>query len=459
MITGMTPPVKEEKEARIHVLKELGGKFRVITVEPLGLAYAGHRDRIDTFPLLKRIRSTSIPLREGTMRIIVKNDNKKRYVYSADLSSATDHLSYNTIERVCQIADIPASDVKSHPYLYKRKGEPPRRFTPKRGTFMGLPPSWVVLSLSHEGVCRLVDPTGRSYFLKGDDLIAYWTIAQWNRYTELMTLAGFKVNLKKTFRSKTKGWFCEKGYALVPVQGPTMRSRTYILELLPLHSQRYLFRSEGDIPGWITKNSRFARESGKYLPVARKAIRRRLLAKTPLPFRSWPKLPIELGGCSLPKNDSPYHGLFAKVVTALHDGRVRPIPLISCSSPLARKTESMVKEAMPLCQLGYRPASQSIFDSKLVEDELRAHFTKACFLTGSSPVAKTLGLRLHSRRKIFLRAALSGSDRLKAVRPSFIFEMLKNMTCNKHIIKPGTPVWVKNLIQKAMTTPLSGSTV
>jgi hypothetical protein len=160
------------------------------------------------------------------------------------------------------------------------------------------------------GCCLLVDPTGRSFFLKGDDIIAYWTSSQWELYLDLMRCAGYKINLKKTFFSDTAstplGWFCEKGYTLqVSERLRTNSVRLALVEMSDIISLRFLTKATVDetgTPPWVSMVRNISAVTNKVTKHAFLRLHNLVMKTVPKWYRSEvydPRLPLEFGGLGL----------------------------------------------------------------------------------------------------------------------------------------------------------------
>jgi len=80
---------------------------------------------------------------------------------------------------------------------------------------MGIPLSWTFLSLVHLLCCLAIGAPEGTFFLKGDDLIAYWPNWLVRRYEKFLErLSGMPLNLHKTFHCLARGVFCEKAYII-----------------------------------------------------------------------------------------------------------------------------------------------------------------------------------------------------------------------------------------------------
>jgi len=193
-------------ESVLTSVSELGFKCRVVTKSHPLTVCSGHEWRRKLFPTLRtsRVWSRALGDKPKALSFLKK---KGCLLFSADLSRATDGISHHTAGIMCSYAQI-------NPDLVFRNmtidGQPL-----KRGIFMGLPMSWIFLSYIHRAVCRAVDPS-ENYYLKGDDLLAFWTRGQISLYRELVATVGMPLNEKKTFSGKRLGTFCEGFYKLSP---------------------------------------------------------------------------------------------------------------------------------------------------------------------------------------------------------------------------------------------------
>jgi hypothetical protein len=82
------------------------------------------------------------------------------------------------------------------------------------GAPMGLPLTWSILDWLVDFCCRYADPKLRNYMHRGDDVIAWITEEQFRVLCWALEAAGFSINMTKTFKSKSRGTFCEKYYNL-----------------------------------------------------------------------------------------------------------------------------------------------------------------------------------------------------------------------------------------------------
>nr|UIW13845.1 MAG: RNA-dependent RNA polymerase [Rhizoctonia solani narnavirus 3] len=378
---------------------EQGGKWRIVTKSPPGVLYSGHLARVRTFPLLKQHRATRAPLFEE--ELFLRNSYLgEKFLISADLSSATDLVSYDTIDKVCGLIGIDPKLVRSHTY---RVGD--RLIKPVRGTFMGLPPSWVVLSVSHLGICLMVDPTGKSFYLKGDDLVAWWSSSQWEEYKRLMTLAGYKINLKKSFISKDMCTFCEKGYYL----RKTSEVEAY-LEDLEFTSLRFLTKRHDPnmvVPRWAVMSRRFRELSSSANQGFLEFTRRKIEALAPKALVRYSNLPPAFGGLGLARKrdmSRPLTKFEEKIVNGLHDGHVVPM------SPLCFVQESDHSRYIQRLMSSYRdikkyyispPSDLDVLDGKSIETNLITRLSYVALIKGLSLLPKQRRSGYWTERKKF----------------------------------------------------------
>nr|UIW13833.1 MAG: RNA-dependent RNA polymerase [Rhizoctonia solani narnavirus 1] len=405
------PRVEADPVSVPIAIGEQGGKWRIVTKSPPGVLYSGHLARVRTFPLLKQHRATRAPLLEEEL-FLENNYRGTKYLYSADLSSATDLVSYDTIDKVCNLIGIDPKLVRSHTY---KVGD--RLIQPVRGTFMGLPPSWVVLSVSHLGICLMVDPTGRSFYLKGDDLIAWWSPPQWEEYQRLMTLAGYKLNLKKSFVSEDMCTFCEKGYVLKRTSDVSA-----YLEDLEFTSLRFLTKRHDPnmvVPRWAVMSRRFRELSSSANQGFLEFTRRKIEALAPKALVRYSNLPPAFGGLGLARKselDRPLTKFEEKIVNGLHDGHVVPM------SPLCFVQESEHSRYIQRLMSDYRdikkyyispPSDLDVLDGKSIETNLITRLSYVALFNGLSLLPKQRRSGYWTERKKFFSSLAKIGSRLE----------------------------------------------
>jgi hypothetical protein len=325
------PAVEARKVSEVHVIHEQGAKMRPVTSSQPGVLHHGHDARRRTFNVLERHRSTAVPLQGGTMRIHVPDDDQVRALYSADLSDATNLVSHDTIRRTCLPLRINPDSVESHHCFYNDRKGHSLDIDPVRGTFMGLPPSWIVLSISHRAICSMVDPSGLSFFLKGDDLVAFWTTDMWARYLELMTQAGYVINSKKSFISSNYAWFCERGYFLEGGHGH------FVLIPMQVFSLRFISKftvDETGKPPWLSALQRYSEVCTVANRAASTVLRRILRRRVPKWYLDTvrdPSLPIQYGGLGFRPRDDKKKLLRPRSAAMYRDilnGNLKPLSIM-----------------------------------------------------------------------------------------------------------------------------------
>lgn len=202
-------------------IRELGGKVRIVTKHSSATVQQSYRGQRLLWKLLSDNNNivVSETLKDPELGIIKmsRRRNRSRFVFSADLSAATDYLGWPIIRYIADHFGLP------HDWVFPSfvDGTPVLR-----GTGMGLPCSWPVLSLAHYAICYVVDP-GHDFRIKGDDLIALWSARQITRYKDLLKTVGLVLNEAKSVQDPIFGTFCEVTYRRV---GNTLiRQRDYSL--------------------------------------------------------------------------------------------------------------------------------------------------------------------------------------------------------------------------------------
>jgi hypothetical protein len=195
------------------LIKELGFKTRIVTKSPAGNVMLGHIDRDKLFHYVKQIPECYEALNEGLLPIPLRVVDDDHYVYSCDLSRATDTVSHEVLWAMARHLGL-SELVFKHAY----DGKPW-----KRGCPMGMPASWSILSLTNYWAA--IDAAPKSSFrIKGDDLIGYWTKRQINTYQANIRGLGYIVKTSSSYVSLSRGLFCENPYEvrngyLVPLEG------------------------------------------------------------------------------------------------------------------------------------------------------------------------------------------------------------------------------------------------
>jgi hypothetical protein len=209
-----------ELDSRSVPISELGYKTRVVSCSDPVRVHISESYRVQLLQKLRRLRPCAAPLRDDIRTLRFPRGPGEYFVFSADLKQATDYMNHDVIRAFSDALEIPFEMVT---------GGTIGDCTIRRGTLMGIPCSWPILSLVHMWACTELEIPAKSYYLKGDDLIGLWTLDEIQRYqTGIQFLTGMPINLDKSFVSKDRGVFCERSYRLA---GHTLHQSTEIISL------------------------------------------------------------------------------------------------------------------------------------------------------------------------------------------------------------------------------------
>jgi len=294
---------------------ERGYKVRIVSCSDAVRTARSEAYRSVLFKRLERIDACQLSLLGEPVEISFEVRSvpaDELFVYSADLKAATDNLSWDAIASFCRGAEVPFDLVAGGTLDHKPMS---------RGTLMGIPCSWPVLSAIHcWAVLYMKIPKG-SFHIKGDDLIGLWTKEEIIRYErDLSTFTGMLLNPKKTFTFPMEGWFCERHFTR---EGFLLKLSPTVMSLKPLTAPQeprgypfelaltsYLW-SLADRVDWST-----LRRIQKVLVESR-------LPKLHLAMGEWKFMPITLGGLNLLPNKKFQRTSqrLSGMLTAIHDGR------------------------------------------------------------------------------------------------------------------------------------------
>jgi len=234
---------KEIPRARLSVIPQKGGRFRVASIHEACMAamiapacqqvtemlknYGPCRDQFadDANALAKRVFS----YQEG--RIPVMGPREEIKYYSSDLSQASDLMNKDALEvivdelskglkwplvtkKAVQRSIAPTviyfqheKNNKEFPYGVETFG------TTQRGSLLGAPMSFCLMSILHAWCIKAVrKPMRKSCAEFGDDAVIVGTDNDYESYKNRLTGVGFKINEKKTHVSKDGFIFCGKIY-------------------------------------------------------------------------------------------------------------------------------------------------------------------------------------------------------------------------------------------------------
>jgi hypothetical protein len=195
-------------------IKEMGGKVRVATMHPaVEIQMARWLTKI-WLPVLKKA-NMSRDMLHGNDFLILKHDKRFRnsFLYSADLSAATDHISHHLAQTAGKILNkcLGIDELPLFDTLIKNLFGPHsvnEKLT-KCGIHMGLGPSWTILSLLNGYAAYMAKCRTDTYRICGDDLIGFWNETQVQAYEENLHALGLVVNTSKSFRG-SHGVFAER---------------------------------------------------------------------------------------------------------------------------------------------------------------------------------------------------------------------------------------------------------
>jgi hypothetical protein len=224
-------PLVVMADIKALAVAELGCKTRIVTINHESQLVRAHAVRDALWPLIsgQKCLVTSEAMTDPellTIHLPYRID-KNRFVISADFTRATDEISHEVLDRFCDYAGI-------DPVLVHR-GQSLDGVPIKTGTPMGMPAGWTILSVIHY-VCAHLADRQHAFRIKGDDLIAYWTLGQYDHYKRNCRSVGLHVN-DKTSVGLTYGTFCEGDYMISKGKGenpsklvrlPTFSLRSFV---------------------------------------------------------------------------------------------------------------------------------------------------------------------------------------------------------------------------------------
>nr|WPN08780.1 ORF1 [Botryosphaeria dothidea narnavirus 5] len=403
------PHVDSCRAVAVH---ELGYKIRIVSCNDSVRTAKSERYRKPLFKRLKRLRACRLPLEGDTQTLPMAELGGKRLVYSADLSQATDHLDHEVITAFCDALNVPFSMVTGGTIEGKAL---------VRGTLMGIPCSWPILSLVHSWAIWRLRITKGNHYLMGDDCIGLWTPAEWRRYRQgLPRLTGMPLNLSKSFEAKDSGVFCERFYRRTEVglvEDPSVISLKVFVDR---QSSEEGFPSELKIRRYLT--GRVGRTRYRLLTDMQSAyapLRRHASGTQYLPFT--------YGGLDglPPKLNYEFPPYVNRVLTAIHDGDGEsPIPGQLRSSVRKSSARSRLERIQAVLQDPVEQSVQYSFQkeevpevSALVE-KFRLTTTSLLVLSKEAEMARTTSFRSmraieRSLKKSWERVVVPRSRRLK----------------------------------------------
>jgi len=234
-------------------LKELGYKVRVVSKSSAKRLAISEAFRVPLLAKLSKLRAIGLPLRGEEQRLPIRlpptwvsseSSGKRRdqlVVLSADLTAATDYLRMSLIVALARAVGIPEDLIS---------GGTIDGLVIQMGTLMGIPCSWPTLSAVHFWFCIMIGAPPKTFYMKGDDLMALWPRWLVNRYHKLLgPVTGMPPNIQKSFVSTNhhlRGVFCEKGYQFSRTDSSFLIEGTFV-------SVRALSSAD---EGWVTRSAK-----------------------------------------------------------------------------------------------------------------------------------------------------------------------------------------------------------
>jgi hypothetical protein len=197
-------PCPERLTALPMAVSELGYKARIVTKSNAGSILRASTYRPKLYNLLYSIKQCHAGVTGEEPFIKVREDGSYRTIFSCDLSKATDTIGHWVFNDFIDILGLPPECLlPEDPFLWTR------------GTPMGCPLGWSILSLINYYCGINADPTGQ-FVIKGDDLLAYWNKRNRSKYRELARLFGLVVKNERqgSFVGRDRGFYCERPFAI-----------------------------------------------------------------------------------------------------------------------------------------------------------------------------------------------------------------------------------------------------
>jgi hypothetical protein len=209
------------------VIAEAGCKARIVTSHQICETALGQYLRMMAQGSLKRFPPVASVLRGDKVAAIKEamvGRRAGRLVCSADLTAATDFLHQDAailmVQTVFKTWGLSDDLLSRIPTLLgpHEVHDPDGVWINRRGILMGGPLSWFTLCLMNT-FCAMVRPLSfhqavRDVRVCGDDLIAYFSKAQFEEYVARCSSVGFHVDRNKTFISPQAGIFTEVRFQL-----------------------------------------------------------------------------------------------------------------------------------------------------------------------------------------------------------------------------------------------------
>lgn len=232
------------QKADVQAIKERGFKARIVTKSSATLVFVAQNIRKKVLNLLKTIPACRQVL-QGNKRSAIKQvfkrvSSKPLQVVSADLSKASDLIPFWVSDAIWKALSeylglspeeefVVQSTISSQELRYPNQ----QTIISKQGLLMGLPLTWVTLSLLHLfWLDRSMGTKSRGYAICGDDMLALMTEKESNIYHDYVAKCGGSFNAGKHVESTSFGVFLEKLIMTRPQKVPVKND----------HGSRYKYR-------------------------------------------------------------------------------------------------------------------------------------------------------------------------------------------------------------------------
>jgi len=235
--------------AKVEVVPELGGKCRVVTKSPGDLVFVGHLLRSAMFKVLQVLPETKDSVKGNRRQAVVRlfetipgaatqaglrtTMKNQRKIVSADLTAASDRLPRDLVltlwDELAHLFDFPEwASYASKKLVGDQLLEYPEKGTERfqgrtvvgtRGILMGLPTTWITLSLVHLWQVDLANKrvsqrdrfqAHQPFAICGDDMIGLFTPDMVLEYESLVKETGGSFSVGKHYVSKRYGVFTEE---------------------------------------------------------------------------------------------------------------------------------------------------------------------------------------------------------------------------------------------------------
>jgi len=211
------------------VVKESGGKCRVVTKAPSDLVFVASCLRRCIWPLMEESRAIDLDQFGSELRPEPSNVGQGRLLqmfggwYSADLTRASDLMPFDISQGIWgSICSHVGWDHKSLPYrvgiaclgpMNIEYPEDKKRVRSSSGILMGLPLTWIVLTFYNRATLQIISPgLGRMALFRGDDTVFPSTDRVSDAYERAITGDGGLINKAKSYRSAIGWTFAEQTY-------------------------------------------------------------------------------------------------------------------------------------------------------------------------------------------------------------------------------------------------------